>query len=75
MGKGEGQVLGQELLDVRALDIIGLLDLNNTENLKLLLAFPETFMVVICTFGGGFDRVKRTWMDLKRARWRAAMSW
>lgn len=34
VGQGEGQVLGQELLDVRALDVVGLLELNNAEDLE-----------------------------------------
>lgn len=34
MGEGEGKALGGELLDVRALDVIGLLKLDNTENLE-----------------------------------------
>ena len=32
--KGEGEVLGDELLDVRALDVVGLLDLDNAEDLS-----------------------------------------
>lgn len=34
MGERELEVLGEELLDVGALDIIGLLDLDNAEDLK-----------------------------------------
>lgn len=33
VGKREAQVLLEELLDVRALDILGLLDLDDAENL------------------------------------------
>ena len=34
VGERESQVLGQELLDVRALDVVGLLELDNTEDLS-----------------------------------------
>jgi len=34
VGEREGEVLGDELLDVGALDVIGLLDLNNAEDLS-----------------------------------------
>jgi hypothetical protein len=33
VGKGEGEVLGDELLDVGALDILVLLDLDDAEDL------------------------------------------
>lgn len=33
MGQREAQVLGQELLDVGALDIVGLLELDDAEDL------------------------------------------
>lgn len=33
MGQREGEVLGEELLDVGALDIVGLLELDDTEDL------------------------------------------
>jgi len=33
VGEGEGEVLGDELLDVRALDVLGLLDLDDAEDL------------------------------------------
>jgi hypothetical protein len=33
VGQGERELLGDELLDVGALDILGLLDLDNAENL------------------------------------------
>jgi len=36
MRKGESQALGEELLDVRALNVVGLLELNNLENLFAL---------------------------------------
>lgn len=38
MGQGELQVLGQELLDVGALDIVRLLELDDAEDLNLLSA-------------------------------------
>jgi len=34
VGERELEVLGYELLDVLPLDVLGLLDLDNTENLK-----------------------------------------
>ena len=33
MGEGEGKALGEELLDVGALDIVGLLELDDLEDL------------------------------------------
>lgn len=33
MGEREAEVLGDELADVRALDVLGLLDLDDTEDL------------------------------------------
>lgn len=38
MGEGEREVLGDELLDVGALDVLGLLELNNAEDLQPLSA-------------------------------------
>lgn len=35
MGKRESEILGDELLDVRALDVVGLLDLDNAEDLRV----------------------------------------
>lgn len=37
VGQREREILGQKLLDVRALDVVGLLELNDTENLDDLL--------------------------------------
>jgi hypothetical protein len=34
VGERELEVLGKELLDIGAADVVGLLDLNNAENLK-----------------------------------------
>jgi hypothetical protein len=34
VGEGELEVLGYELLDVRALDVLGLLELDDAENLR-----------------------------------------
>lgn len=64
VGKREFQVLGDELLDVRSLDVVVLLELDNAEDLsqvsqQLLQRVPLPLL---------------TWIDLKRARWRAAMS-
>lgn len=57
MGQGEGQVLGQELLDVRALDIVGLLELDDTEDLGRagLSAFPFATRVIASGLGVGID--------------------
>ena len=41
MGQGEGEVLGEELSDVGALDVVGLLDLDNAEDLKGLVSFKK----------------------------------
>lgn len=46
MGQGEAQVLGQELLDVGALDIVGLLELDDAEDLVQLSAYHWTFLAV-----------------------------
>jgi hypothetical protein len=66
VGERERQLLGDELLDVRPLDVLSLLELNNAEDLDF------------CQYLGAGGRLRvlgnRTWMDLKRARWRAAMS-
>lgn len=63
----EGQVLAEELLDVGALDIIGLLELDDTEDLHVGLVKSRGLV--------GRAVGSRTWMERKRARWRAAMSW
>lgn len=67
VGEREPEVGGEELLDVWAADVLVLLDLDHTENLRVspkISANPSAKGV------GG-----RTWMDLKRARCLAAMSW
>lgn len=38
VGKGELEVLGEELLDVGAADVLGLLDLDDLDDLQCLLA-------------------------------------
>lgn len=67
MGQREGQVLGKELLDVGALDIVRLLELDDAEDLEkqkdISLVLP-----VDCLAPNSFDRMIRTWMDRKRAR-------
>lgn len=41
VGQREGKVLGEQLLDVRALDIVGLLELDNAEDLERTIStFP-----------------------------------
>ena len=68
VGKGELEVLGEELLDVGAADVLGLLNLDDLDDLRALVSK-----------GGrrheASIRRRRTWIDRKRARWRAAMSW
>ena len=39
MRKRELEVLGEELLDVWALDVVGLLELNNLEDLEFVLDY------------------------------------
>ena len=63
--KWELEVLGEELLDVWALDVLSLLELNDLEDLFYVL--EAAFMQ--------FRRWYRTWMERKRERWRAAISW
>lgn len=73
MGQRELELLGQELLDVGALDIVGLLELDDTEDLIGVVSF----LLDIPGYQSRGERggMVHTWMDLKRARWRAAMSW
>ena len=42
VGQREGEVLGEELSDVGALDVVGLLDLDNAEDLKGLVSFKKS---------------------------------
>jgi len=65
VGKRELEVLGQELLDVGAADVHGLFNFDNLEDL-----FTRCISI-----GIGLRRGALTWIDLNRARWRAAMSW
>lgn len=64
--KGELEALGEELLDVRPPDVGGLLDLDDLEDLFILLVACSLVSTAV---------EEHTWIDLKRARWRAAMSW
>ena len=68
VGKGELEALGEELLDVGAADILGLLDLDDLDDLRELVSNGGRRH-------GASMMPKRTWIDRKRARWRAAMSW
>lgn len=70
MGQREGQVLGEELLDVGALDIVGLLELDNAEDLEVnVVSFSPVIILASPGPAASFDRaVLRTWMDRKRAR-------
>lgn len=62
MRQREGEVLGQELLDVRALDIVGLLELDDTEDLDILLVLHHFHSpqgggaLVVCVVGTYVDR-------------------
>lgn len=68
VGERELQALGGELLDVRALDVVGLLELDDAEDLEVEGQYLKVAR------GWLVRRGERTWIDLKRARWRAAMS-
>ena len=59
----------EQLPDVGAADVIGLLDLDNAENLR-----PQCKYSLMLT-GFILVRERLTWIDRKRARWRAAISW
>lgn len=65
VGQREFEVLGGELLDVWAAKVVGLLNLNDLEDLC-----EVSICARVCRL-----RLERTWMVLKRARWREAMSW
>jgi hypothetical protein len=69
VGKGELEVLGEELLDVGAADVLGLLDLDDLDDLQGIVSHDETRQHE-ASMGW-----RRTWIERKRARWRAAMSW
>lgn len=60
MRKREAQALGGELADVGALDVLGLLELDDAEDLDM----------VSTELGAHFPagEVKHTWMDRKRDR-------
>lgn len=64
MGQRELEVLLEELLDVGAADGVGVVDLDDLEDLHTVLDLPSVRR-----------RETHTWMEPKRARWRAAMSW
>lgn len=72
VGQGEAKIFREELLDVGALDIIALLEFDDAENLDA--RFSK--LLGQLQFGSQVRKVGdiRTWIDLKRARWRAAMS-
>jgi hypothetical protein len=58
MREGEFQALGQELLDVWAADVGGLLDLNDLEDLESIQVRRRRYR----------RRLEHTWIDLKRER-------
>ena len=64
--KRELQVLGGELLDVWAADVVDLLDLDDLEDLDGCVRDDAPHSCRMWS---------HTWMVLKRARWREAMSW
>lgn len=57
VGKGELEVRGQQLLDVRASDVLGLLNLNNLQDLPLVSKFPSNQ-----------NSISHTWICRKRER-------
>ena len=68
VGERETETWGQQLLDVWTADILALRDLNNPEDLKTSTHRQSAF--------SHRDRaVERTWIERKRARCLAAMSW
>lgn len=60
MGEGELEVLGDELLDVGALDVVTLLELDNAEDLQSCQHHPAGHKTI--------PSLRLTWIDLKRAR-------
>lgn len=66
VGKREPELGNEELLDVWAADILRLLNLDDTEDLSKKYQHTPTCLEI---------PLKRTWIDRKRARWRAAISW
>jgi hypothetical protein len=65
VGKREIEVLGEELFDVRAADKVGLLDFDNFQDLDEVNGLDQN----------NERENKRTWIDLNRDLWRAAISW
>lgn len=66
MRQRELEVLGENLLDVGAADGLGLLNLDDLEDLQKVVSAAQLSPVRTGIL---------TWMDLKRARCLAAMSW
>ena len=64
----EMEAWGKQLLNVRTADVLGLLDLNNSKDLK-----TSTRCQSVLSHRNVI--VERTWIDRKRARCLAAMSW
>lgn len=54
MGEGESEVLGDELLDVGALDVLGLLDLNNAEDLDANCQYLDSGTIFVGLFIRGW---------------------
>jgi hypothetical protein len=81
VGKGELEVLGEELLDVGAADVLGLLNLDDLDDLQGVVSHTGkggNFVKEVTGWEQGNTRPRgqqRTWIERKRARWRAAMSW
>ena len=66
MRQGELEALLGELLDVWSADVGGLLDLNDLEDLEWMRQYM---------LQSQWTSALLTWMVLKRARWREAISW
>lgn len=60
VGQGEGQVLGEQLLDVRALDIVGLLELDDAEDLEYDCQYHS---VLFCHWRGSAALRSVTYVD------------
>ena len=63
----EMEAWGKQLLDVRTADVLGLLDLNNSKDLKTSIRCQSVL--------SHRNVIERTWIERKRARCLAAISW
>jgi hypothetical protein len=67
VGEREMETRSKQLLDVWTADILGLLDLDDPEDLKRSTGSQSAF--------SDGEIVERTWIERNRARCLAAMSW